>query len=234
MTMADLARHMGKSVSWVSRLKDAYQFAQKFVDYLDSDDAPRIAAEQFSTLEEIAKSASVGPMVRDYRNDEHEPLRRDVFDMVKNGVFTEYRDARFMKEYHDDSEKWALLKQGEKGIASKLATDIKAGNTSLKAKLAALPNQLERALERDPEALNDADAEALRAATKTVEAILNPGVDRFRLDLNTFTTILESASLADVKSVQRDDLARFDEALQDFRERFAKYNGHAAGRKGSR
>jgi hypothetical protein len=234
MTMGELARHMGKSVSWVSRLKDAYQFAQKFVDYLDSADAPKIAADQFSTLEEIAKSSGVGPMVRDYDNDEHEPLRRDVFDMVKNGVFKEYRDARFMKEYHDDPEKWALLKQGEKGIANKLATDIKAGNTSLKAKLAALPGQIERALERDAEALNDGDAEALRAATKTLEAVLNPGVERFRLDLNAFTTRLASASLMDVKSVLRDDLDRFEEALEDFRERLAKYNAPAAKRKGSK
>jgi hypothetical protein len=223
MSMAELARHMGKSQSWVSRLKEAYQFAQKFVEYVDSDDAPALASKYFSTLEEIAKSAAVGAKVRDYSNAEHDTLRAEVFDMVKNEVFTEYRDARFMKEYRDDPEKWAILKQGEKGIANKLASDIKAGNTSLKARLGSLAGQIERTLERDPEALNDDDVEALRRATKVAEAILNPGVDSFRLDLVKFTGALESASLAAIKAVQQDEMERFDEALDDFRTRLTKY-----------
>lgn len=223
MTMAELARYMGKSLSWVSRLRDAYQFAQKFVEYMDSPDAQKIAAKEFSTLEEIAKSAGVGPRVRDYDNLEHEGVRADVFEMVKNGVFSEYRDARFMKDYYDDPEKWALLKQGEKGVANKLATDIKAGNTSLKAKLAALGSQIERALERDSEALNDDDIEVLRKATDTAEAILNPGVDSFRLELAAFTKLLEDASLTAIKAVQRDEIERFDEALEDFRARLEKH-----------
>jgi hypothetical protein len=223
MTTAELARYMGKSLSWVGRLRDAYQFAQKFVEYMDSPDAQKIAAREFSTLEEIAKSAGVGPKVRDYENPQHEGLRTEVFDMVKNGVFTEYRDARFMQEYHDDPEKWALLKQGEKGIANKLATDIKAGNTSLKAKLAALSSQIERALERDPQALNDDDIELLRKATASAEAVLNPGVDKFRLELAAFSRALEEAPLAAIKAVQREEVERLDEALTDFRGRLEKH-----------
>jgi len=223
MSMAELGRHMGKSLSWVSRLKDAYQFAQKFVEHLDSDDAPTAAAKYFSTLEEIAKSASVGPKIRDYDNTDHDGLRADVFDMVKNEVFTEYRDARFMKDYYDDPEKWELLKQGEKGIANKLASQIKAGNTSLKAKLAGLAGQIERALEREADAVNEDDVEALRKAIKIVETAVNPGVDKFRLELAAATKAFESASLVEIKAVQRDEIDRFDEALEDFRTRLEKH-----------
>ena len=151
MSMSELANHMGKSISWVSRLKDAYEFASRFVEHVDSDDAKQMAQRDFSVLEEIAKSAGVGPMVRDYGNSEHDALRSDVFEMVKNGAFTEYRDARFMKQYHDDPEKWELLKTGEPGIAHKLANDIKAGSTSIKGgKIEALPGQIERALRARP------------------------------------------------------------------------------------
>jgi len=143
--------------------------------------------------------------------------------MVRNEVFTEYRDARFMKQYYDDPEKWALLKQGEKGIANKLANEIKAGSTSLKAKVEALPGQIERAFEREPESLNDDDVHTLRMAVKVAESFLNPGVEKFRLELAAFTTSLESVSLADIKSIQRDEIKRLDEALEDFRARLVKH-----------
>ena len=41
-----------------------------------------------------------------------------MVDMVNKEVFTEYRDARFMREFFDDPEKWERLKTHEKGIAS--------------------------------------------------------------------------------------------------------------------
>lgn len=223
MSMSDLARHMGKSVSWVSRLKDAYEFAKKFVEYIDSEDAQHLAVRHFSILEEISKSAGVGPKVRDYGNPEHDVARAEVFDMVKNGVFTEYRDARFMKQYHDDPEKWAQLKLGEPGIANKLANEIKAGSTSLTAKIEALPGQIERALDRDRDALDDTDVSTLRKAVAVAESYLNPGVEKFCLELNTFTKALESASLAEIKAVQREELERFEEALDDFRTRLEKH-----------
>jgi hypothetical protein len=223
MSVSELARYMGKSASWVSRLKDAYQFAQKFVEYLDSADAQKLAVKHFSTLEEISKAAVIGPKLKDYDNPAHDELRTDVFDMVRNKTFTEYRDARFMRQFYDDPEKWALLKQGEEGIANKLAHEIKAGNTSLRAKVEALPGQIERAFEREPEALNDDDIDTLRKAIKVAESFLNPGVDKFRLELSAFTKALESASLNDVKSVQREEMELFDEALGDFRSRLEKH-----------
>ena len=183
----------------------------------------RLAVDNFSVLEEIAKSAGVGPKVRDYENGEHDTLRAEVFDMVKNGVFTEYRDARFMKQYHDDPEKWEALTHGEAGIAHKLANDIKAGATSIKGKIEALPGQIERALDRDTEALDDTDVDILRKAVGVAESFLNPGIDRFRLELNAFTRALESASLGEIKAVQREELDNFEEALEDFRMRLQKH-----------
>jgi hypothetical protein len=223
MSPGELARHMGKSLSWVSRLKDAYMFAQKFIEHVDSDDAQKLAMNQFSTLEEIAKSPGVGPKVKDYENAEFDGLRGEVFDMVRNEVFREYRDARFMKQYYEDSEKWAVLKQGEKGSANQLAIELKAGNSSLRARIEALPGQLERALERSSEAVDESDIETLKAAVQVAESFKNPGVEKFRLRLNEFTGVLEGASLADIKTVQSDDIARLDIALDDFRTRLAKH-----------
>src|SRR5262249_50799333 len=162
MSVAELARHMGKSSSWVSRLKDAYEFANKFVEFVDSPDAKQKAAKYFSTLEEISKARLIGTKLKDYANPEHDELRADVFGMVRNDVFREYRDARFMKEFADDPEKWALLKTGEKDIANKLANQIRVGGTSLSAKIESLPGQIERALERDQNAINDDAVESLR------------------------------------------------------------------------
>jgi hypothetical protein len=227
MSVSDLARHMGKSPSWVSRLKDAYQFAQKFVDYVDDPEAQHLAVREFSTLEEIAKSRDVGPKLKDYENRHHDGLRADVFDMVRKEVFKEYRDARFMKEFHEDPEKWALLKAGEKHAAHKIANDLKAGSTTLKAKLEMLPRQLERALERDVEAVNEDDLESLRSAVKMAESYVNQGVPKFRLELLEFVRALESASLIDVRSVQRDDIETLEVALSDFRARLEKHKSWA-------
>lgn len=223
MGVGELARHMGKSASWVSRLKDAYQFAKKFIDHIDSPDAEHLAVDNFSTLEEIAKCRDIGPKLRDYDNAAHDELRTDVFEMVRRDVFKEYRDARWMKEFHDDPEKWATLKEGEKHVASKLAAELKAGSTSLKTRLEALPGQLERALERDNEAINEDDVENLRRALVVGESVVNPGVDQFRLKLIGFTKALADASLSDIKAVQREDIIPFDEALGDFRERLEKH-----------
>jgi hypothetical protein len=222
MSPAELARHMGKSLSWVSRLKDAYVFAQKFVEYVDSPEADKLAMDQFSTLEEIAKSQGFGPKVRDYGNSEYDTLRGEVFDMVKNEVFKEYRDARFMKQYYDDPEKWATLKLGEPGAANQLANDLKAGGSNLQARIEALPGQLERALERSGDAVTEDHLESLRKAIQVVESYRNPGVEKFRLVMAEFTKALEDASLAEVKAVQREDMDRMLVALEDFQSRLEK------------
>ena len=167
MTVSQLANYMGKSNSWVSRLKNAYEFAQKFVDHLvDDPAAQRIAAREFSTLEEISKTAGLGSMLRDYGNKEYDELRSDVFDMVRRTVFKEYRDARFLKEFHDDPEKWAVLKSGEEHAANRFANEIRAGNSNLKARIEALAASIRRSLERDPGSLADDDVDRLRDAVQ--------------------------------------------------------------------
>lgn len=222
MSVSDLARHMDKSPSWVSRLKDAYQFAEKFVEHVDSPDVHRIAVDHFSTLEEISKSRDIGSKLKDYNNPSFDDLRSDVFEMVRRDVFKEYRDARFMKEFHDDPEKWAALRSGEKHVGHKLANDLKAGSASLRARFEMLPRQLERALERDSEAVSEDDIENLELTLKIARGALTD-VSPFRLELKAFTKALEGASLADVKAVQHDDMKQLDEALGDFRARLEKH-----------
>jgi hypothetical protein len=223
VSVSEMARHMGKSTSWVQRLRDAYMFASKFVDQIDGDDAVKLAAEEFSTLEEISKSSSIGSKLREYNNPEYDQLRTDVFEMVRNKVFAEYRDARFMKELHDDPEKWALLKTGEKHIANKLVADLKANSSSVKAKIGGLEQSIERAFERDADCLNEDDAKMLRRAAAMIHTRVHSGIRPFQLALIEFTDALVDASLADVRSVHPDELARFDDAYNDMKQRLSKH-----------
>lgn len=227
MSVTDMANHMEKSVSWVQRLRDAYQFALKFVEHIGDDSADQIAAREFSTLEEISKAPIIGPQLRDYTNSSHDPLRAEVFEMVRNEVFKEYRDARFLKQFHDDPEKWDLLKTGEKHIASRLASEVKHSTSSLKARIAALDPAIERALQRDDHELNEDDVELLRNAMSRIQQTVHGGVDRFRLDLKCATLLLSKATLSDVKQLPSGDLAEFREALGYFDMLVEKYGKHA-------
>ena len=221
-SVSELANHMGKSISWVSRLKDAYEFARRFVEHVDTEEAPRLAAEHFSTLEEISKATNFGAMVRDYGNAENDGLRAEIFDMVEADVFKEYRDARFIKQFHDDPEKWAQLKSHEKHIANKLANEAKAKTSSLPDKIESLPAQIERTLDRDPTALDEKALESLQKAVRQV-AMRVVGVAEFRLHMKQFTEALGQASLSDVKAVTPGELEELREGIADFEERLAKH-----------
>ncbi len=222
-TVRDMARHMQKSESWVSRLKDAYEFARRFVEYVDdAAEGPKLAVAHFSTLEEIAKATGFGPLVKDYGNVEHDKIREDVFEMVRHGVFKEYRDARFIKKFYDDPEKWAQLKTHEKDIANKLATDEKAGGTSLPGKIASLPAQVARALDRDPAALDERDLESIQKAAREVASRLD-GLGTFRLSLKEFTKALHDATLTDIKAVTPDEYRELKDGLADFEDRLQKH-----------
>ncbi len=216
MSATEMADHMEKSLSWVTRLRDAYQFSMKFIEHVDDPNAERIAVREFSTLEEVSKAPVIGAMLRDYDNSNQDGLRAEVFDMVHNEVFKEYRDARFLKDFHDDPEKWALLKTGEKHIASRLAAEVKHNANSLKAKISALEPAVERALQRDTHELNDDDIEHLRNTISRIQQSIHSGVDRFRLDLKNVTKLLSTATLANVKALQEDDLAEFKQAHEYF------------------
>lgn len=224
MAAVDMARHMEKSLSWVTRLRDAYAFAKKFEEHVDDgDEGRKLTAQEFSTLEEISKVAKLGPKLRDYDSKEHDDLRSDVFDMVRNQVFSEYRDARFLNHFYEDPDKWAILKQGEKDCAKELVAEYKAKAGSLRAKLAGLESQLQRALDRGTENFDEEDAGVLRRAAQMIEEKLDPTIRVFRAELRRFTKLVSESSHADVKSVQEEELTNLDEALEDFKDRHGKF-----------
>jgi hypothetical protein len=229
MTVTEMANHMGKSVSWVQRLRDAYEFGRHFIEHVDSDDAEKIAVKEFSTLEEISKAQLIGPRVRDYDAKEWDELRAEVFDMVKNEAFTEYRDARFMKEFYDDPDKWAELKSGVKGIAKKLAAEVKTSSSGLKAKITGLEQHIQRVLDRgDDHGLNEDDVEALARAQLLIQQHLHKGVRPFRIALGAVTKALTEASMADVKDLSPDEVSALTEAVGYFSGLVAKHNPAAA------
>jgi hypothetical protein len=212
LSIAELARHMQRSQSWVSRLKDAYEFAEKYVEYRDDPDAAEHAKAHFSILEEISKVTGFGPRVKDYGSVAATALRNQVFEMVKNDVFQEYRDARFMKEFFDDPEKWEQLSTMQKGIGHQLAAQVKAGGSSLKARIAALAGQVEKALDRDPEALGENESAELLRAAGLIESKLTD-MNPFRLRLRSFAKSLEQTSVGDLTSVTAEELEQVETAV---------------------
>lgn len=221
-SVRDLARHMGKSDSWVSRLKDAYEFARRFVEHVDTEEGQKLAVAHFSTLEEISKATGFGSLVKDYANNGHDKLREEVFDMVRYDVFKEYRDARFIRKFYDDPEKWAQLKTHEMHIAHKLANEEKVGTSSLAGQIEALPAKIARAIDRDPASVDEGDLDSLQKATRQVAAHLG-GVGQFRVQLREFTQALENSTLSDVKSLTPDEWDGLKAGLQDFEERLDKH-----------
>ena len=220
-SLTELAAHMGKSASWASRLRDAYKFAKQFVEFVDDDDAQRLALNHFSTLEEISKATGFGARVKANTAD-GEQLRGEVFDMVRHDVFKEYRDARHMAQYYDDPEKWEVLKSHERHAAHNIANQLRAGQTGVNGKISGLHGQLERALERDEEF----DDEMVDELQRCVDLLASrpAGVGAFRLHLRQFTLGLQSASLMDVKSITQDEYNDLQEGLEDFEHRLQRYS----------
>jgi hypothetical protein len=218
MNVTEMAQHMGRSVSWVMRLRDAYTFARAYIDHVDEDEGAgeRVAHERFSVLEEISKARVIGSWLRDYNNTNYDTLRGDVFDMVRNDAFKEYRDARFLKDFYDDPEKWSQLKSGEKHVASRLALEIKSNTSSVKSRIGGLGTQIARSLDRDEGDLGEEEATLLRQAADQIDQHVMPDVRPFRVALRRFTTSLEESSMADVKALEPDEVKAFREALEYF------------------
>lgn len=217
MNQATLAENMGKSESWVARLKSAYEFALKFVEHVDDHPNPRkLAAEKFSVLEEISKARVIGSQLRDFDNKAYDELREDVFEMVRNEVFKEYRDARFLKEFYDDPDAWAQLKTGEKHVANKLAQQTQDRSSSPKAKIAAMPQLVRRAVDRGEDGFDDEDIASLQLTIDLIEDKVHDGVHPYRLALKKATRTLNKASKADVEDLEPSDIADFREACEYF------------------
>lgn len=219
--LTELAAHMGKSASWASRLRDAYKFAKQFVEFVDDNDAEKLALDHFSTLEEISKSAGFGVRVK-ANTPEGEQLREEVFDMVKHEVFKEYRDARHMAQYFEDPEKWSALKSLERHAAHEIANQLRAGQTGIHGRISGLHGQIERALDRNEEF----DDQELGELQKCVDMLASrtAGVGAFRVRLSQFNHGLRSASLEDIESVTLDEFEELERGLEDFQHRLRLYS----------
>ncbi len=216
MSVTEMAGYMGKSVAWVQRLRDAFRFAIKFSEHFDDADILKTTMDEFSTLEEISKVTGIGPQLREFDNPKYDQLRDEVFNMVRNGVFSEYRDARFIKQFHDDQDKWTQLKGGEKGIARQLALELKQNGNSVKAKIASLEASVERAVANGEHGLDDEDVKHLRNAASRIMQDIHVGVDRFRLELKTVAQFFDSVTKADVQTLQKSDLDELHSAIGYF------------------
>ena len=218
MNQSQLAENMGKSEPWVSRLKGAYEFALKFIDHIDGDDNLRkLAAEKFSVLEEISKARGIGPHLRDFTNSAYDDLREDVFDMVRNNAFKEYRDARFLKEFYDDTDVWTQLKSGEEHVANKLAQQVQDKHSSPKSKISAMPQMIKRAIDRGEDGFDDEDIALLQQTIDLIEDQVHDGVQPFRLALKKATRTLNKTSRADVQDLTASDIDQFEEAYEYFK-----------------
>jgi hypothetical protein len=218
MNQAQMAQFMEKSLAWVNRLKNAYEFALQFIEHLDGEDAEQLAANNFSVLEEVSKAKIIGSQLRDYSNAAYDSLRDDVFEMVRNEVFREYRDARFLKEFFDDPDKWEQLKSGEKHIASRLALEVKSNESSPRVKIAAIPQMIKRSIERGEAEFDDEDIETLQKAIDHISDQTHQGIRPFRLKLKQMTAVLNDTSLADVRALEDSELSDFNAALDYFRD----------------
>ena len=229
MNQAELAQNMGKSESWVGRLKGAYEFALKFVEHADDDPNPKkLAAQKFSILEEISKARVIGPKLRDFGNKKFDNLREEVFDMVRNDVFKEYRDARFLKEFYEDDDAWAQLKSGELHVANRLARQTQDKSSSPKAKIAAVPQVISRALDRGDDGFDEDDVECLQQAISHIENKIHEGVPAYRVALNKVTKVLNRASRADVLNLEHHEISAYQDAhgyLMDLVERHCGEKG---------
>ncbi len=232
MNQAELASSIGKSESWVTRHKTAYEFAMKFVEHADGEDNPRkLAAENYSILEEISKARIIGSQLRDYKNRSNDNLREEVFEMVRNDVFKEYRDARFLKEFHDDADAWDQLKSGEKHIANQLARQVQSKHSSPKAKIADLPKLISRTFERGEDVFGDDDVAQLQQAIEIIEDQVHKDVHPYRLAIKKASRTLNKASRADVLDLSDHDLKEFREAHDYF---IGLVEAHRSGSSGGR
>ena len=216
MNQKQLAEFMGKSNSWVNRLKDSFDFSLKFEEHIDDDDGAKAARDNFSILEEISKAKTIGPMLRDYKDSRQDEIRADVFDMVRNEVFKEYRNARFLGDLYDDKEKWEQLKTGERHIADQLTAELRANTTGPKGKISSLPQQVRRAIESESVEFDEEDLALLRDAAGQIASQVHHGVRQFRINLRSITEMLSEASMADARSLSEDEMDGFNTSLTYF------------------
>jgi hypothetical protein len=136
--------------------------------------------------------------------------------MVHHGVFTEYRDARFMREFYEDSEKWALLKTFEPGIANRLAKEISAGTSNLGTRITNLPEAIKKTLVAKPDALNTEHLEQLHESVQTLASYLTDS-SSFRMQLTSFKKSLKKATIEDLEAITVTELDEVITSIQRVR-----------------
>jgi hypothetical protein len=124
-----------------------------------------------------------------------------------------------MREFFDDPEKWERLKTHEKGIAHKLATEVKGGSSNLRTRIGNLHGQIQRTLDGDPAALSVDDHESLQKAADILASHVAADLGVFRLKLQSFIKALHQVSLEEILKVTQDEYEQLQAGLADFNSR---------------
>ncbi|MCY4032261.1 MAG: ParB N-terminal domain-containing protein [Hyphomicrobiales bacterium] len=218
LTQADLAKNMGRSEGWVSRRKNAYEFALKYIEYLggETTETRKETEEKFTILEEVSKVAIVGRFLRNYDEPKHDNLRKDVFDMVYRNAFKEHRDARYLKYFYDNADWWEQMKSGEEHIAHHLSKQVGEISDNPKAKIAEFPGFIERAIKKGGVDFNEDDAATLQQAMDHIQNQIHNGAPPYRLAVKRVVQTFNKASRDNIPDLTNDDIANLADAYQYF------------------
>ena len=96
-------------------------------------------------------------------------------------AFKEYREARFLKDFHDDPDKWEQLKSGERHVATRLSTEVKSNASSPRAKISSIPLMIRRSIERGEADFGDEDIKSLQLAMDYIGIKFTKAFARFVL-----------------------------------------------------
>ena len=218
LTQAELAKNMGRSEGWVSRRKNAYEFALKYIEYLggDTKETRKETEEKFTILEEVSKAASVGPFLRKYDNPEYDNLRKDVFEMVHRNAFKEHRDVRYLRYFFENSDWWEQMKSGEEYIAHHLSKQVGGINDNPKAKITEFSGFIERAIKKGGVDFDGNDEAILQQVLEHVQNQIHDGVPPYNLAVKRVVQIFNKASRDNIPALTDADITDLADAYRYF------------------
>lgn len=218
LTQTELAKNMGRSEGWVSRRKNAYEFALKYIEYLggETKEARKETEEKFTILEEVSKASIIGPLLRNYDERKYDNLRKDVFEMVHRKAFKEHRDVRYLRYFYENTDWWEQMKSGEEHIAHHLSKQVGGISDNPKGKIAELPGFIERAIKKGGVDFNEDDAATLQQALEHIQNQIHDGVPPYRLAVKRVVQTFNKASRDNVPDLTNDDIANLADAYQYF------------------
>jgi hypothetical protein len=162
---SELAEHIGKSASWVSRHLTVYKFALDYKDELEGrhsmsvGDAEKETNDHFSLLEEAWK-------VKDFRDemDADVDAKETLFRWVHEDKFKDHRSIRAIQQLYTDPRMRQLVEDGTKGAGDETAGRI--------GKSIPLHDELDRILRRiDSVQLGDLDSIDKKRVIRVREAL---------------------------------------------------------------